>query len=88
MKSIVILFVTCNLIFAFSFKRENEVKTGGLNLTDTKDSIELKPRRTKEIQNAESMFPAESNYVYRPLFVYRRIEHSKRRITMYNSFAG
>ncbi|CAG5049132.1 unnamed protein product [Parnassius apollo] len=28
-----------------------------------------------------------SNYVYRPLFVYRKIEHSKRRITMYNAFA-
>lgn len=35
------------------------------------------------IETAES-----SNLVYRPLFVYRKIQHSKRRITMFNSFAG
>lgn len=37
----------------------------------------------EEIKTAESR-----NYVYRPLYVYRKVEHSKRRITMYNSFAG
>lgn len=31
---------------------------------------------------------SNNNYEYRPLYVYRKIEHSKRRITMYNSFAG
>lgn len=29
-----------------------------------------------------------SSLVYRPLFVYRRIVHNKRRISMYNAFAG
>lgn len=39
--------------------------------------------------NKEAFQTSESNnLVYRPLFVYRRIQHSKRRITMYNSFAG
>lgn len=40
-----------------------------------------------ETNSAESMDTA-ADMVYRPLFVYRRIQHSKRRITMYNSFAG
>lgn len=29
-----------------------------------------------------------NNYVYRPLYVYRKIEHRKKRINMYNAFAG
>lgn len=41
-----------------------------------------------ESNKSEILNSAASNYVYRPLFVYRRIEHSKRRITMYNAFAG
>lgn len=39
--------------------------------------------------NNEFLVTAESNnLVYRPLFVYRRVQHTKRRITMFNSFAG
>lgn len=42
-----------------------------------------------DIDDYEDMETVESrNYVYKPLYVYRRVEHSKRRITMYNSFAG
>ena len=56
--------------------------------------LPLKYLIKREIQNEndgkEMISTAESNnnYVYRPLFTYRRIEHSKRRITMYNSFLG
>lgn len=39
--------------------------------------------------DSEIVETAESdNYGYRPLYVYRKIEHSKRRINMYNAFAG
>lgn len=41
--------------------------------------------------NKEMFDTAESNnnnLVYRPLFTYRKIQHSRRRITMFNSFAG
>lgn len=45
---------------------------------------ELKVQADSEIvETAES-----GNYVYRPLYVYRKIEHSKKRINMYNAFAG
>lgn len=39
--------------------------------------------------DSEIVETAESeNYVYRPLYVYRKIEHSKKRINMFNAFAG
>lgn len=39
--------------------------------------------------DSEILETAESNnYVYKPLYVYRKIEHSRRRINMYNAFAG
>lgn len=45
--------------------------------------------KSMQNENKEEMAVAEdSNLVYRPLFVYRRIHHSKKRITMFNSFAG
>lgn len=52
-------------------------------LLDNKVS-DLKVKADSEIvETAES-----GNYVYRPLYVYRKIEHSKKRINMYNAFAG
>lgn len=42
-----------------------------------------------KVPDSEIVETAESdNYVYRPLYVYKKIEHSKRRINMYNAFAG
>lgn len=39
--------------------------------------------------DSEVLEIAESNnYVYRPLYVYRKIEHSRKRFNMYNAFAG
>lgn len=40
-----------------------------------------------KVNDDSDLFVAESQ-VYRPLFVYRKIEHSRRRINMYNAFAG
>lgn len=40
-------------------------------------------------KDADVFETAESrDFVYRPLYVYKRIHHSKRRITMFNAFAG
>lgn len=44
--------------------------------------------KSNDIPSEYMQTAASNNYVYRPLFVYRKIEHSKRRITMYNAFAG
>lgn len=46
-----------------------------------------KDEKPVEAKNSEMIETAES-VVYRPLFVYRKIVHSKRRINMYNAFAG
>lgn len=60
-------------------------ETNNVNRRDViKDKI-----NDSSVANNEMIEAAESsNLVYRPLFVYRRIQHSKRRITMFNSFAG
>lgn len=48
------------------------------------------PRVNRYILDKEVLETADSEneYVYRPLFSYRKIEHSRRRFNMYNSFAG
>lgn len=60
-------------------------ETNNVNKRDViKDKI-----NDSSVANNEMIEAGESsNLVYRPLFVYRRIQHSKRRITMFNSFAG
>lgn len=63
----------------------------GLNSRDVGRKQILVIRRKRDVPSSGlEMDTAQSrnNYVYRPLFVYRKIEHSKRRITMYNSFVG
>lgn len=60
-------------------------------LDDSGDEILLdnKVPDLKVQADSEIVETAESeNYVYRPLYVYRKIEHSKKRINMYNAFAG
>lgn len=91
MKSVVIFSAFCFILAAYSLPVENENNS----VIDVENQI-LKPTEEDSVDNdkiisdAELISTAESNnnYVYRPLYVYRRIEHSKRRITMYNSFAG
>lgn len=74
-------------------------ESGSLKLDNSKNFLNFKINETqidnREVASGElddgyqDIETAESrNYVYRPLYVYRRLEHSKRRITMYNSFAG
>ncbi|KAJ2948472.1 hypothetical protein O0L34_g7720 [Tuta absoluta] len=47
------------------------------------------PIKRENLEEEGEMFEAaESNYEYRPLFVYRRIEHSRKRMNMFNAFAG
>lgn len=54
-------------------------KRSGNNMVESGEPIE----KEEVIVTAES-----NNLVYQPLYVYRRIEHSKRRINMFNAFAG
>lgn len=65
---------------------------GNIIKTITKKKLADNSNTLDNVENADKgvndMITAESEYVYQPLYVYRRIEHSKRRITMYNSFAG
>ncbi|PZC77884.1 hypothetical protein B5X24_HaOG202765 [Helicoverpa armigera] len=70
---------------------ENNVKTSDDVVKETEfkrnvieDDIDNGNDENKELIEEA----ASSNLVYRPLFVYRKIQHSKRRITMFNSFAG
>lgn len=91
MKSVIVFSVFCYILAAYSLPIENE----NHSVIDIENQIlnpveESRVDNVKIIGDAELISTAESNnkYVYRPLFVYRRIEHSKRRITMYNSFAG
>lgn len=88
MKSVVIFFAFCFILAAYSLPIENE----NHSVIDVENQI-LKPTEEGSVNKdkivGDFISTAESNnYVYRPLYVYRRIEHSKRRITMYNSFAG
>lgn len=88
-----------NLVSSLSIvQKDNEV--GITNITMLEENAKIpdnmvKERESKRDQNDENeenkelVEAAESNNLeYRPLFVYRRIQHTKRRITMYNSFAG
>lgn len=61
--------------------------TKGENIDDAIEETQNENKRAIDRNNTESIETAES-VVYRPLFVYRRIEHHKRRINMYNAFAG
>lgn len=90
MKSVVIFSAFWFILASYSLPIESKNHV----VIDVENQI-LKPTEEgsvdsdKIIGDAELISTAESNnYVYRPLYVYRRIEHSKRRITMYNSFAG
>ncbi|RVE52716.1 hypothetical protein evm_002589 [Chilo suppressalis] len=51
------------------------------------DATGSNTNKVTENQQPDIMETAES-LVYRPLFVYRKIVHSKRRINFYNAFAG
>lgn len=65
-------------------ENENAELVTKRDINEEDDNISDLNDNDKEIfEAAES-----SNLVYRPLFVYRKIQHSKRRITMFNSFAG
>lgn len=57
------------------------------NMEESQDEIDKDKEKPIEANNTEMIETAES-VVYRPLFVYRRIEHHKRRINMFNAFAG
>lgn len=60
-----------------------------LNESNNEIPLDNKVPDLKVQTDAEIVETAESdNYVYRPLYVYRKIEHRKKRINMYNAFAG
>ena len=93
-----------NLVTSDSFvQKDNELGITNMTKIEENDKpVDMIQQETKSKRNAvvddindvndgnkELIETAESsNLVYRPLFVYRKIQHSKRRITMYNSFAG
>lgn len=81
-----IYVVTSNNIPIMKDIQKAEQDVIDIDKNKTSDTINASK---KEIHIPELMDTAASEYnVFRPLYVYRRIEHSKRRITMYNSFAG
>lgn len=65
-----------------------DIKENKMLLEDDPPKYIIKREVQNDNNENEIIATADSNYVYRPLFTYRRIEHSKRRITMYNSFLG
>lgn len=96
MKVLIVVIISC-YIYGINSSPINDDGDFG---QEKRDYLESNSNRKEEnidenlkadikLNSKELLSTAESNgYVYRPLFLYRRIEHSKRRITMYNSFAG
>lgn len=68
--------------------QDDEIKE--LNGKNSSESEEDEKVIIDKRSDDEMFIAAESDneYVYKPLFTYRRIEHTKRRINMYNAFAG